>query len=504
MTQQQQMEIDSQSTHLYERLLIAGLCVTAAVRIFIFSAAFPFFNIISDEQSHFDMVYKYSRGHLPQSPLEKFDPISCKIISDNGSPELSWDPLSTQAVWDTNRITSRCLTWDNNETWAWPSYYVLAGLWCRVGEVIGLSGKNLLYWIRFLNAPIGALFVWLSWLLSRKLFESEFQKRVAIPLLAAFFPQDIFYCITNDVLSPLVFAAAFIMLLEIYLVDKSCIFYFFTGLIAAVTVLTKTTNIIIVVLALVVFCIKLKRAFNQKQLKRYFVCLAAFTVPFVVPVAFWLGRNYVLFGDVIGSSAAVKMLTWTKKPFGEMFNHPILTPRGIISFLVTLLEHFWRGEFTWGGKLKPMSWHPMDLFYVISSLLFLFACLLDVFIYKPKMSKGERSTLVWSLFVFITSVLLLAALSMRFDFGRCNNPSPAFPYFVSGRLIAGTILPFLLIYVYVLNRILTNLGLASYLLVAVAVIVIAVTASEIFITLPAFASPNNWFHIGIPRPFYYL
>ena len=95
-------------------------------------------------------------------------------------------------------------------------------------------------------------------------------------------------------------------------------------------------------------------------------------------------------------------------------------------------------------------------------------------------------------------VLVLAVLSMRYDFGTCVNPSREFPFFVSGRLIAGAILPFLLLYVCGLNRILTNLGLASYLLVVVAVIVIAVTATEIFITIPVFASPYNWFHPGAP------
>jgi hypothetical protein len=263
-------------------------------------------------------------------------------------------------------------------------------------------------------------------------------------------------------------------------------------------VLTKTTNIIIVIFAFVVFSIKLKHAFNQKQLKRYFGGLAAFTVPLVVPVAFWLGRNYVLFHDVIGSSAAVKMLTWTKKPFGEMFNHPIQTPQGIIAFLPSLLKRFWRGEFTWEGPFNPVAWPPVDLFYVLSSLLFLVAALLDVFNYKRGTSKLYCSALNLSLFVFIMSVLLLAVLSMRYDFGQCFYPSREFPYFTSGRLIAGTILPFLLIYVCGLNRLLTNLGLASYLLVVVVIIVITVTASEIFITIPVFASPYNWFHPGAP------
>ena len=491
------MEIDSRNIPRYEHLLIAGLCTAAAVRIFIFSAAFPFFNNC-DEQAHFDLVYKYSRGHLPSAPLEKFDPVTSKIIGDYSSPEFLYNLLSSPPRRGSDVIAAQFKMVYNHETWSWPTYYVLAGMWYRAGEIIGLSGKGLLYWIRFLNIPIGVFFVWLSWLFSRKLFESDFQRRMAIPLMAAFFPQDIFYSITADVLSPVMFAAAFIMLLEIYHKDKSRIFYFFTGLIIAATLLTKTTNIIIVGFAFVVCCIKLKRAYSQKKLRHYLICLAVFIVPFVVPVAFWLGRNYILFHDVIGSAAALEMLTWTKKPFSEMFNHPILTPAGFITFLSSLIERFWRGEFCWGGVFSPMAWPLMDKFFVFSSFFFVVAALLDVFVYKPGMSRQYRTTLIWSLFVFIISVLLLAALSMRYDFGDCFYPSRAFPFFTSGRLIAGAILPFLVIYICGLNRILTILGLSSYLLIVVAIIVIAVTASEIFITIPVFASPYNWFHPGAP------
>jgi hypothetical protein len=51
-----------------------------------------------------------------------------------------------------------------------------------------------------------------------------------------------------------------------------------------------------------------------------------------------------------------------------------------------------------------------------------------------------------SLYVVLTSVLFLAAISLPFDFHQCFYPSRAFPYFVSGRIISGTILPFVLIY----------------------------------------------------------
>jgi hypothetical protein len=497
MMQPPQLEIDSRNTRWYERLLIAGLCVTAAVRIFIFSAAFPFFNNC-DERAHFDMVYKYSCGHFPLSPLELYDPVSSKIIGDYSSPEFFYDSFSRPPLWVPDKITAQYKIMYNHETWSWPTYYVLAGLWYRAGEAIGLSGKNLLYWIRFLNAPLGAVFVWLSWKLSRKIFESDIRQRIAVPLLAAFFPQDIFYSITADVLSPVAFAASFIMLLEIYLEDKSRIFYFFTGLVAAATLLTKTTNIIIVIFAFVVFCIKLKQALNQKKLKHCFGRLFVFTVSFVAPVFFWLGGNYIFFHDVVGSGAAMQMLTWTKKPVIEMFNHPILTPAGMIAFLSPLIKSFWRGEFFWEGFFKILTWGPMDYFYVFSSILFPIASLLDIFIYRQKISKSCRSALVSSLFILVMFVGMLAVLSMRYDFGTCVNPSRKFPFFVSGRLIAGAILPFLLLYVCGLNRILTTFGLSSYLLAVVTVIVIAVTATEIFITLPVFASPYNWFHPGAP------
>jgi len=45
------------------RNIAAALCVIAAARVFIFSAAFPFFNNV-DEQDHADMVVKYAHGYL--------------------------------------------------------------------------------------------------------------------------------------------------------------------------------------------------------------------------------------------------------------------------------------------------------------------------------------------------------------------------------------------------------------------------------------------------------
>jgi hypothetical protein len=471
----------------YERLIIAGLCLAAAIRVFAFSAAFPFFNNV-DEQAHFDMVFKYSKGHLPAAPLEKYDPKAAEIIINAAQGDFFDIPVDKSPVmWAQAVAFQRNL--NNRETWAWPSYYLLAGLWCRLGESLTMTGTELLYWIRFLNVPLAAVFVWLSWLFSRRFFRDNLQERIAIPLIAAFFPQDIFYAITGDVLSPVVFAAAFFMLLEIYLNEKSWKYHLLAGFLVAVTFLTKASNIAIILLAAIVILIKIMRAYRQKQIKRYLPALIAFAFAAMVPIAIWFVRNYMLFGDAVGSAASAKSRTWTIKPLSEMFNHPIFTSSGFIYFISGLTKTFWRGEFIWHARIMASAF--MDRFYVISSGVFLFALV----IHKAVSDRSCRTALACSLFVVILSIAFLAFMSMRYDFGTCFYPSVDKPYFISGRLIAGVILPFLFLYIDGLHRILSKLRCAWALLFVVGIIVTAITVSEIVLSWPVFANPNNWFHL---------
>ena len=73
-----------------ERKWILLLCLLAAIHVFIFSAAFPFFNNV-DEQAHFDLVVKYSHGHIPRR-LEPLSKESMQYIVVYGSPEFLWPP----------------------------------------------------------------------------------------------------------------------------------------------------------------------------------------------------------------------------------------------------------------------------------------------------------------------------------------------------------------------------------------------------------------------------
>jgi hypothetical protein len=475
----------------YERLIIAGLCLLAAIRVFAFSAAFPFFNNV-DEQLHFDMVFKYSKGHLPVSPLERIDPDAAKIIAEAAGGDF-FDVHTDKSPDILEKVTVSLTNSNNLETWAWPTYYLAAGLWCRLGEVMGITGTGLLYWIRFFNVPLAAVFVWLSWLFSRRYFAGNFQSRIAIPLIAAFFPQDIFFAITGDVLSPIIFAAAFIMLLEIYLREKSREYHFFAGLLVAATILTKASNIAIIPLAVIVIAVKVIRATRRKVLRQYFISVIIFVIAALLPAVLWLSRNYILFGDAVGALASAKARTWTVKPLSETFNHPILTFSGFIYFISELTKTFWRGEFIWRGKIIASAY--MDILYIVSSAVFLAVSIAGLL--RSKAGEDElRRVAVWmSLLVLAVSVLFLAFMSMRYDFGECAYPSADKPYFTSGRLIAGVILPFLILYIDGLQRILTKLRCTRALLTAVGVIVAVITISEITLSRSVFANPNNWFHL---------
>jgi hypothetical protein len=87
----------------------------------------------------------------------------------------------------------------------------------------------------------------------------------------------------------------------------------------------------------------------------------------------------------------------------------------------------------------------------------------------------------------------LALLSIQFDFGNCINPSPLHPYFTSGRLLSGALIPFALCYVYGIDWLFRRINPVLPLLV-LGVLLAFVTMSEIKINRAVFASEHNWFH----------
>ena len=79
------MRAASRPATRHERKLVFLFCAIAALRVFTFSAAFPFFNNV-DEQAHLDLVMKYARGDVPRG-LGHYSPESANVIALYGTPE---------------------------------------------------------------------------------------------------------------------------------------------------------------------------------------------------------------------------------------------------------------------------------------------------------------------------------------------------------------------------------------------------------------------------------
>src|SRR3954471_18571584 len=196
------------------RPIIIGFAVLAAIRVFVFAAAFPFFNNV-DEQAHVDLVLKYAHASPPRS-IENFSTESARYFALYSSPEYFLKPEQYAEgdlgpTWTLpgdvqNQIVAAAIpVWEarpNHECGEPPFYYATAGAWMDFGRAIGLSDLTLLYWVRFLNIALAALLVWIGYRVAELLFpETPFPQIVPAPFLSLG-PQSAFYSTQADALSP--------------------------------------------------------------------------------------------------------------------------------------------------------------------------------------------------------------------------------------------------------------------------------------------------------------
>ena len=490
-------------TNRREFALILFFCLAAALRVFIFSAGFPFFSNI-DEDLHFDVIMQYSHARLPRSfdllkeetlewivpyaspeflakpdqfPDAKFPSPLWKQSPAEAAPELA----TTKAAWSTE------INFESSQP---PLYYALASVWWRIGKHIGLTGIQSLYWIRFLNVPLIAIVVWLGFVTARTIAPERVDLRIGVPMLLAFIPQNVFYAMNNDVLSPICFGALFLCLLQrLRAKTPSLSLGALTGLAIAATYLTKLSNLPLIAVSLVAITAKLVSLMRQRP-SAGLMALAALVLCAAIPVSSWMIWTKYQFGDLTGSATKITLLGWARKPFADWLHHPIFTPRGFWVFWSDLITNFWRGEVRWHGR--PLSWQVADGFYAISSLILLGAAIMGLR-KRAGPSAFQRQAIGIAILSFVTSVGFLALLSIQFDFGSCINPSRGHPYFTSGRLLNGTLIPFALLYVYGISSLLRRAS-AVLPLVVLGAIVVFVTTSEILIDRVVFASEHNWFH----------
>ena len=479
----------------------------AAVRVFAFTAAFPFFNSV-DESVHFDLVCKYSHGELPHG-LDRFSAEAARLIAVYGSPEyftLRRDlpggevgpPVWRYSPAERDRVVQEYAgVWQsrpNYESIQMPLYYVLDGAWYNLGKVLGLEGGTLLYWARFFNIPVYVLLVWLAYLFTKELLPHSKFVYLGVPFVLAFFPQDIFYGLNNDILSAPTVTLALYLLLRVY---RSAAprpgLALGAGLAVAAAMLTKFANAPIAVVLGIVAGLKLGPAWWRKQPLVHLVPVLLLTAAAGIPVACWLTRNYFTFGDLMGFALNNQFKTWTPKPFSEYWHHPIFGLDGFLYFWSNLFVTFWRGETSWyGGDLAAT---PIDALYFVSSTAFLLASAIAAIAKRGSAQAETRLAAGFCWLLFALSVAILVQVSLSFDFGTSFYPLRRFPFDYSGRLIMGSLVPFLILYLAGLDALLGWLRLGFLRVPLLIILAGFIVIWEILYTLPVFASQYNWYYL---------
>ncbi len=494
-------------SELSERKWVLLLCLLAAIHTFVFSASFPFFNNI-DEHAHFDLVLKYAHGHIPRG----LEPISTNaaqflvIYSTTEYLESPTDftnrrfppPLWTQSVQQTDpRLMTAVAEWHarpNFEGSQPPLYYGLAGAWWNLGRTFGFEGGHLVYWLRFLNVPFIVVLVWLGYLAARTVFPENHFLRIGVPALLAFIPQTAFYSIQNDVLSPLCFGAAFILLMKFLRAEIPGVKIGATaGLALAATFLTKLTNLPLLAVSVLVVLLKIWHLTRAGKFRPAAPAILAMVLCAGLPMIAWLAWCKHFFGDITGATAKIQYLGWTHKPFAEWWPHPIFTLNGAWTFLSQLMATFWQGEFWW--HRQPLGLPAVNAIYVITSICFIGFAVCALFSQRMIATQSQRQALWFGLWSCIAAVAFLGFVSLIYDFHDCFYPSRKFPYFTSGRLILGALIPFLLLYLYGLDHLLKSVKNKWVRPLILLGMILFMLISEITTDWTVFSSQYNWFHM---------
>jgi hypothetical protein len=487
-----------------ERWLIALLCLVGALRTLLYAAGFPFFSN-GDEDLHFDVIVRYSGGHIPHN----FDVLSndaLDLISLYASPEFLQTPDQFQdrkfpaPLWRQPPAEAKPVIqvtkagWSSEINWEVsqpPLYYALAAFWWKTGQFFGANGIRGLYWIRFLNALLMAILVAIGFLAGRTIAPGSASLRVGTALVIAFIPQDAFYVMTNDVLSPICFGIVFLCVLQWLSKPPTACLGSVTGLAIAATFLTKLSNLPLITIAagtILVLCLLPMRRLDRSTIVAFVLMMLCAGIP----ILSWMLWSHTNFGDITGSATKMALLDWTRKPLSEWLHHPIFSFGGLWIFWSELIARFWRGELMWHNH--ELHFSLVDNFYAISTLIFIAIALLSIQLGQLRTNPQLKALLVAAI-CFIAAISFFFLLSIEFDFGRCIFPSRDHPYFTSGRLMLGVLVPFALLYTYGVGEILRYFRIVFPAWIGVGLIMMIALISEIFVKHSVFASEHNWFHL---------
>jgi hypothetical protein len=486
--------------------IVACCCCFAALRVLVFAASFPLFNPV-DEQQHYETIYRYSQGHAPEAALPMADPNVSRVSTLYGSPEYfnSRERLrsfhrdvpiaelpSELKDYHYQKVFKYWSAQPDMEAQSPPAYYLVAAGWYKLGELLGARDWQLAYWVRFLNALFYGAFVWVAYLFVKRIYPQRAFLCVAVPMLLAVFPQDVFYGMNRDVLSPVLVTSVLLLLYRDMEGELGSSYQLIVGgFLTGIAFLADVSNIVLFGVLVAALYVRTRTAVKLGTFRDEGKVIIASALAAVFLPLLWMARNRAVMGDLTGSKAKMAYLGWTLKPWREVWHHPIFSVHGIGDFLHELIRTYWRGEYVWAGT--PMHGVYADNFYLFSSYL-MFVAFSAYFVSEGQRErKLQQLSNYLSLYLVTASILFMAAISLPFDFHQCVYPSRESPYFVSGRIICGTMLPFVLIYLSGFEFLLRPLRRYIHPVFPLVVLCFCIMYSEVMLMRPVFTSAFNFF-----------
>ena len=494
-----------QFLRVHSSRIIALLCVYAGLRILFFALAFPLFNNV-DEQAHLMSIQSYARGQWPGKELPRPDAEMAKFFAMYTSPEYLITkeemekyhlraPLYELPQESYPYLAAAFKQWlksTNFEAQSTPLYYLAAAGWYRVGEAMGIRGWRLAYWIRILNPAAYVLLVWASYRFVRIVFPERTFLWLGVPALLAIFPQDVYFGINRDVFSAPMTALALLCVVKSIEKHRTGWWLAFSGMLTGLAFLVNVSNCALYAALTVTLWFWVRKS-TAKPLAKASIVLGSLFASLALPLI-WMLRNRAVMGDLTGSAAKIAYLGWTTKPLGEILDHPLFSFDGLFYFLENLGERFWRGEYVW--HLQPMRWPVADWFYLFSSAVFIVAFAVQGIRNWKDSTFAQRFAEIQAPLLVITSVLFMAAISLPFDFHRCFYPSRGHPFFLSGRIVSGALLPFALMYVSGMEFLLKPIRKRVPPAAVLACLMAFVTITEFSVRQAVFSSPYNYFGLS--------
>ena len=233
------------------------------------------------------------------------------------------------------------------------------------------------------------------------------------------------------------------------------------------------------------------RSFTNTSRRAGTVAFAALISCAAIPVCSWMRWRKSRSRDLTGSTAKIGLLGWTRKLFGDWWQHPIFTPRGVWIFWNGLIRELsGAGKSSWDSQ--PLRWRGADGFYALSSLLFLAAVTVGLR-KQAGLLAFERQAIGSATLIFLAGVAFLALLSIQFDFGNDINRYAGIYYvWPIAKRRADSVCCCLCVWrlrvCYLFNTALP--------LIVLGLIVVFVTTSKYFLmNRVVFLSEHNWFHL---------